>query len=139
MSISFATVVVGSLSAALSGFIPAQPAQKLALVLSALTGLIHAAVRGFFNPGEIVKLFYVAGEFLEIRERAGKAKSHCDTKSEAELCSEYDTLLNEYVGLRRAYVEYIKTPAYYRHKRRRLKVLGNRFTELPPMKGKPKP
>jgi len=135
-SISLATVVAGTLSAALSGFLPIQPVQMMAIVFSALIALLHAVTRTFFNPGEIVKLFYVAGEFLEIRERAGKGKLHCGIKSNAELCVEYDDLIAEYTALRRVYIEYIRTPSYYRHKRRRLRQLGGEFTELPPMKNK---
>ncbi len=124
---------------ALSGFLPVRPVQMLAIIFSALIALLHTLARAFFNPGEIVKLFYVAGEFLEIRERAGKGKLHCGIKSNAELSLEYDELIEEYTMLRRAYIEYIRTPSYYRHKRRKLKALGGRFTELPPMKRKSGP
>lgn len=134
-SITLGTVVAGTLTAALSGFLPVQPVQMLAIVFSALIALLHALTRAFFNPGEIVKLFYVAGEFLEIRERAGKGKLHCRIKGNAELCVEYDELIEKYTGLRRSYIEYIRT-FLLRHKRRKLKQLGGRFTELPPMKRK---
>lgn len=134
VSISAATLAAGALSAGLSGFLSAPLMQKLALVLSVVIALLHALGRNFFNAGEIVKLFYAAGEFLKIKERAKKGKLHCGTRTQSEIADEYDELFEEYTTLRRAYIEYVQTPTYYRHKRRRVKVLGGKFTELPPMK-----
>lgn len=135
-SFALAAIIAGALTAALSGLIPASPVQKLAIALSVVIALLNAVVRPFFHPGEFVKLFYVAGEFLDIKERAGRAKLQCGTLGSHELRSEYNDLNLEYTGLKKAYIEYIRTPVYYRHKHRKLKVLGNKFTELPPMGGK---
>ncbi|MDQ1522785.1 MAG: hypothetical protein QOE47_709, partial [Pyrinomonadaceae bacterium] len=61
----------------------------------------------------------------------------CDVLSNDELSTEYHNLNDKYTNLKKAYIEYIKTFSYRGDKRRRkIKVLGKKFSELPPMKGK---
>src|SRR3954447_2257217 len=70
VSVSAAALAAGALSAGLSGLFSAVLMQKVALILSLVIALLHTIGRNFFNAGEVVKLFYAAGEFLKIKERA---------------------------------------------------------------------
>jgi hypothetical protein len=135
LSIIFSVITVGCLSGALSGLMSVGPAQKLAIVLSSLIALSNAIVKPFFDSGEFVKLFYAAGEFLEIKESATKLKLQCDLLSDDDLRIQYERLADDYISLKKAYIEYTRISPYRGHKRRMVKILGKDFAELPPMRG----
>jgi hypothetical protein len=136
MAFTCSLIVAGIMTAVVSGFMSAGPAQTWAIILSCVVAFISAVVKPFFNPEEFIKLFYASGEFLSIREKVRKILRVCNALSLDELELEYHTLNKEYIELKKIYIEYIDSPAsYYRHKRK-LTAPGKRFTKLPPMSGK---
>ena len=137
VSTGFSLIIIGILGAALSGFIPARTAQVMSIILSSFIAGINAVIKRFYDQGEVTKLFYAAAQFLGIKEKAAKLKLQCGVISNRELITEYQKLNDEYTNLKKAFIEYMRTSSYRGDRRRRkIKILGKKFTELPPMKYK---